>query len=114
VCEYADASTTHAPLRTRLARSVRLDTADARRLASAIVNVSVEAAHGEFHCPNQEFGTVAVIAFDYGRRTVDLWYQWTGCQTLDNGYVLAFQGGNPSFYSGFQDAFDDLAPLPGR
>lgn len=110
VCEYRSMQTP--PFPTRLASSVRLEAADARRLATVIQNVSLRPARGAFSCPEQEFGTVAVLAFDYGDHTVDLWYQWSGCQTLDNGHVLAFQGANPSFYSRFQTVFDSLAPLP--
>jgi hypothetical protein len=112
VCEYTGRSTAQQPLRTRLARSVRLGVHDATRLASAISKVSTKPAHGEFVCPNDQFGTVTIVAFNYADRTVDLWYKWSGCQTLDNGYVLAFQGANASFYSAFQPVFDDLAPLP--
>lgn len=114
VCEYTAAATAQPPVEPRLARSIAIGVAGATRLASVINRISTQPPQGEFACPNGQFGAVAVLAFDYADRTVDLWYKWSGCQTLDNGYVVAFQGANPSFYSGFQSVFDDLAPLPSR
>jgi hypothetical protein len=113
VCEYTGSPTAKTPLATKLARRVPLDAHQAARLAVATGHVSVAPAHGTTSCPNPQLGSEAIIAFAYDTgRIVDLWYETSGCQTLDNGYVLAFQGGNPSFYSGFQPVFDELAPLP--
>ena len=113
VCEYVGSPSMAAPVRTILARQFALSGGDAARLATALRHVSLAPPHGEFACPNQRCGADAVIALGYRTgRTVDLWYSWTGCQTIDNGYVLAFQGANESFYSGFQPVFDQLAPLP--
>jgi hypothetical protein len=41
---------------------------------------------------------------------VDLWFSTTGCETLDNGYVLAFHAGNSSFYEHFERQFHALVP----
>ena len=63
-----------------------------------------------FHCP-ADFGTIAVIGVSYpGRSDVGLWYAASGCQSLDNGRIGSFQGGNPSFYNGFENAIDKLSP----
>lgn len=97
VCWY-DAST--------LARSVRLDTAAATRLDTAIGHISLAVPDGVFNCPAALASPRIVLAFVYGPgRTVDLWYDPTGCATLDNGDVSASEAGNSSFYSGFYDAF---------
>jgi hypothetical protein len=53
-------------------------------------------------------GTITVIAFDYGGHTVDLWQNTSGCQTLDNGDLYAFEIGNPSFYDVYAKAFDRI------
>ena len=41
---------------------------------------------------------------------VDLWWNDSGCQTLDNGRLGAFEGANPSFYTTFQNAYARLVP----
>lgn len=107
ICEYAIASSgRHVP---RLTRRIPLTRPAATKLAAAISTISLKPASGTFSCPAQYFGTDTVIAFDYpSDKTVDLWYETSGCRTLDNGDVLAFQGGNPSFYNGFETSFDSL------
>jgi hypothetical protein len=53
-------------------------------------------------CP-EDNGLVDVIVFGYlGQSDIDLWYDASGCQSLDNGYISGEEGGNPSFYDGFQ------------
>jgi hypothetical protein len=58
---------------------------------------------------------VAVIGFSFpGRPDVGLWYDASGCQTLDNGRIGSFEGGNPSFYDGFLNVVDRLSPPLGQ
>jgi hypothetical protein len=43
------------------------------------------------------------MVFAYvGPSDIDLWYHASGCQDLDNGYISSEEGGNPTFYNGFQ------------
>lgn len=88
----------------------RLDAAQAQRLAGAIRQIHLTASVGVVMCP-ADLGSVAVIGLTYaGRADVGLWYRTSGCQTLDNGRIGAFEVGNPSFYTGFEGAIDHLSP----
>jgi len=93
-----------------LVSSTRLGGTEAQQLATVIQRIDLAAPSGVFHCPI-DFGAVAVIGFSYpGRVDVGLWYRTGGCQTLDNGRIGAFEGGNPSFYGGFESGIDRLSP----
>ncbi len=93
-----------------LATSKRLDEGQAQELATVIRSLTLTVSVGAFHCP-ADFGEVAVIGFEYqGKADVGLWYRTTGCQTLDNGRIGAFEGGNPSFYNGFVNLIERLSP----
>jgi|HubBroStandDraft_6_1064221.scaffolds.fasta_scaffold355586_2 hypothetical protein len=93
-----------------LATSKRLNTAQAQELATVIRSLALTASVGAFHCP-ADFGEVAIIGFAYdGKADIGLWYRTTGCQTLDNGRIGAFEGGNPSFYIGFVNLIERLSP----
>jgi hypothetical protein len=93
-----------------LYRQVRLTAAQAFGLARVIGKVSTAAPKGTFSCP-AGWSTATVIAFSYrGRSDADLWYYDSGCQTLDNGKIGAFQGGNQNFYLHFVPLIDRLAP----
>lgn len=110
VCVYRPLPASGAPAgqAVRLARTVRLDTARSVALAASIDHVSLKPATGTFSCP-AALGGAAIIALRYPSRTsFDLWYATTGCRTLDNGDVLAFEGANPSFYDGFDEKFTSL------
>jgi hypothetical protein len=110
ICEYTASPRGET---TMLLHRVQLDAAKARALAVAVGLVSLKPATGAFNCPDDLFGTVTVIAFDYSASIgADLWYTTSGCRTLDNGHVSAFEGANPSFYSGFESAFNSLVPKP--
>lgn len=79
-------------------------------LARALAQVRIGGPPGETHCP-ADFGSVAIIVLRYADRDdVDLWYRTSGCQTLDNGHVSAFEGGNPSFYDTFMNTYARLVP----
>jgi hypothetical protein len=114
VCQYASSQNLKAPTTTVLARSTPLTQQSAARLAQPLGNVSVKAPTGKFECPAYLVGSITIIALSYRGlgADVDLWYSTSGCQTIDNGHVEAFQGANPSFYDGFETALEQVAPLP--
>lgn len=96
--------------RALLVSSTRLDAGRAQQLAGAIRQIRLTPSVGVFACPNDD-GSVAVIGLAYGGRAdVGLWYRTSGCQTLDNGRIGAFEGGNRSFYVGFEGVIDRLSP----
>ncbi len=96
--------------RALLVSSTRLDAGRAQQLAGAIRRIRLTPSVGTFACPSGD-GSVAVIGLAYGGRAdVGLWYRTSGCQTLDNGRIGAFEGGNPSFYVGFEGVIDRLSP----
>lgn len=112
ICRYAASATSppSAVVHPALYRQVRLTAAQASGLAGAIGKISTKAPKGAFSCP-AGWNTATVIAFSYrGRSDADLWYYDSGCQTLDNGKIGAFEGGNPSFYPHFVPLIDRLAP----
>lgn len=93
-----------------LYRQVVLGTQTSRRLATSIAAVSLARPTGMAACPD-DLGSASLLAFAYpGRQDVDLWYADSGCGTLDNGEVEAFEPGNPPFYQGFAPLLDRLAP----
>jgi hypothetical protein len=89
----------------------------ARAVSSAAHGVSTKRSRGTFHCPAQLFGTVAIVVLGYpSQPDNDIWWDYTGCQTVDNGHVQVSQGANASF-GDFQSAVSALvpsAPLPGH
>jgi hypothetical protein len=112
ICRYAGSATSppSAAVGPSLYRQVRLTGAEAFKLAGVIAKVSTRVPKGTFSCP-AGWDTASVIAFSYrGQSGADLWYYDSGCQTLDNGRIGAFQGGNPSFYLRFVPLIDRLAP----
>jgi hypothetical protein len=114
VCQYAGSQNLKAPTTTVLARSTPLTQQCAARLARALGNVSLKATTGKFECPAYLVGSITIIALNYRGHgaDVDLWYSTSGCQTIDNGHVVAFQGANPSFYNSFETALEQVAPRP--
>ena len=112
ICRYGPS--TAKPGTPRLERQTRLDPAQAGLLATAVRRLSLAPPTGVTHCP-ADFGLVAVIGFSFpGRADVGLWYHASGCQTLDNGRIGSFEGGNPSFYNGFLNTIDRLSPAVGQ
>jgi hypothetical protein len=112
ICRYAASATSpsSAVVHPALYRQVRLTATQASGLAGVIDKVSTKAPKGVFSCP-AGWDTATVIAFSYrGRTDADLWYYDSGCQTLDNGKIGAFQGGNSSFYGRFVSLINRLAP----
>lgn len=95
-----------------LMNSTRLEEAQARQLASVIRDINLAAPSGTVACP-ADFGSVALLGFRYaGRPDVGLWWTTSGCETLDNGRIGAWEVGNPSFYNAFEGAIDGLSPHP--
>jgi hypothetical protein len=93
-----------------LVSSTRLGEAQAQQLAGVIRQIDLTAPSGTFSCP-ADVGEVALVGFSYpDRADAGLWYRTTGCQTLDNGRIGAFEDGNPSFYEAFESAIDRLSP----
>lgn len=90
--------------------SARLAARSASRLAGAIRRIHTRMPKGPTSCP-AGFDQSTVIAFAYGGSgSADLWYQDSGCPTLDNGWLGAFESGNPPFYQGFAPLLDRLCP----
>lgn len=109
ICRYPG-STTADGLPSSKNRRIVLRRAAADALARALARVSLVQPKGMFSCP-ADFESLAIIVLHYAAGSdVDIWYRTTGCQTLDNGYILAFEGANPSFYNTFVDAYARLVP----
>jgi hypothetical protein len=108
ICRYGPSMATPRP--ARLERQTRLDPGEASLLAATVRQLDLKPPAGVSSCP-ADFGVVAVIAFSYaGRPDTGLWYHASGCQSLDNGRIGAFEGGNPSFYNRFLNTVDRLSP----
>ena len=76
----------------------------------AINKIDLSAPKGTFNCP-AAFDSATIMAFRFGSSDdVDLWYSDSGCQTLDNGRLGAFEGANPSFYTTFMNTYAQLVP----
>jgi hypothetical protein len=104
VCSYRSLQRSAAAL----SASVRLGPAEARVLGGALARVDLKDAPDETSCP-ADTGRFAVIVLAYsGRPDVDVRYQDSGCRTLDNGVVSAWEVANPSFYNRFAPTFDRL------
>lgn len=79
-------------------------------LAAVIDSISTAVPTGSSSCPNDSEST-SVIAFAYSDgATVELWYRDSGCQTLDNGHIQAFEVANPEFYGAFETLVNTWAP----
>jgi hypothetical protein len=93
-----------------LYRHRQLDMKTARHLASIIDSISTAAPTGISSCPSAD-GSASIIVFSYqDAPDVDLWFSDSGCRTLDNGLIGAFEPGNPDFYRGFESLIDELCP----
>ena len=109
ICQYGARAGSGLPNSGLLVRSKVLDHDQATRLDDVIRRVDLARPSGVFHCPS-DVGSVTIIGLSYpGRPDVGLWYEASGCRTLDNGRLGAFQGANPSF-GDFQSVIDGLLP----
>jgi hypothetical protein len=108
ICRYNPAyNSTHPSI---LAHASVLSVTAARTLARSANAISTgSAGSGSGSCPADN-GLTDVVVFGYaGQADVDLWYHASGCQGVTNGYISGGEGGNPSFYSGFQPLAASLA-----
>jgi len=91
--------------------AMTLNSGQARRVAVALSHVSLKQPTGSVSCP-ADSGAFAVLVFSYPHHPdVSLWWNTTGCQSIDNGRIGASQIGSASF-SAFQDTFDRATGLP--
>jgi hypothetical protein len=87
-----------------------VDMNTARHLASVIDSISTAGPQGVTSCPSTDF-SATIIAFAYrDAPDVDLWFSDSGCRTLDNGLIGAFENGNPRFYQTFESLINELCP----
>ena len=87
-----------------LGKRLIVDTAHAAALAHIINKIDLKFPSGETLCPAAT-GMIDILIFSYRANSdVDLWWGASGCEALDNGYVGAYEPGNPSFYEGFMGA----------
>jgi len=85
-----------------------LSQTEASAFATVINRVRFAADGGPLSCP-MDSGRIYVLAFAYrDAPDADLWWHASGCQSLDNGTKLTIEGGNPSFYLGFDEAAQRL------
>lgn len=115
ICRYgpavAVAGTTAATAGgNKLVRATHLDRAQATELATVVRKLDLAPPTGMVSCP-AGFGTVVVIGLAYPHRpTAGLWYEASGCESVDNGRIGAFEVANPSFYDSFLSVVDRLSP----
>jgi hypothetical protein len=97
------------PSRSHLFR--RLNAAQAQQITAALQKVSLVRPTGNVNCP-ADIGTVAILAFAYAHHPdVDLWWNTTGCESIDNGRVES-SGLLSKSFGRFEAAFDEAASLP--
>ncbi len=98
ICSYRSALLPNYPP-VPLVRSVALSQARATTLAATIAAISLKRAGGTTSCPNADTHTanIIVLSYDGGRPDVDVWHDAVGCQSVDNGFVIGYQVGSPSF-----------------
>jgi hypothetical protein len=125
ICRYAADDTVHfspgantevdtpSPLPVPdLRASLALTPRQAASLSALVAATSIAPIVGSYSCPSGDPGHLALIVLGYSTRSdVDLWYTDTGCQGIDNGWELAFEGGNASFWN-LQGAIDALVAPP--
>jgi len=89
ICQFPD---TNPPPLGRPASSRLLTGAAAIALANQARGLRTGSqAAGEFSCPMDD-NRVSVIAFAFASGDVDLWWHESGCGSVDNGHIVAFQG----------------------
>ena len=125
ICRYATDDTVHfspgantdvdtpSPLPVpNLRASLALTPPQVASLSALVAAASIAPVIGTYNCPSGDPGHLALIVLGYSTRSdVDLWYTDTGCQGIDNGWELSFEGGNPSFWN-LQGAIDALVGPP--
>ena len=108
ICWYgSSASTTYGLTHTSLVNG-----RTARALGVAIDELSTRPPRGAVACP-AAFNDAAIITLRLASgAAVDLWYDDSGCQTLDNGYVRAYEIGQRAFFETFIPLVTGLRPAP--
>ena len=103
ICVYGGAFNPGGPV-----KQIVLNASQASRLAMAVRKVSLQPPpSGAVNCP-EDTASFAIIALAFsGSPDEDLWWNSSGCQTLDNGTVGASETANNSFFT-FQKAASDL------
>jgi hypothetical protein len=98
ICDYGGpVSAPPAAASRPLQQQVRLTATQAGALSRAANQVSTRRPAGESKCPS-DVGTVVIVVLGYLHHPdVDIWWNDSGCETADNGYVQVFQAGNASF-----------------
>lgn len=92
--------------------SATLSAVQAASLAAVIAATRIGLPSGAASCPDDEAGHNTLIVLGYpGKPDLDLWYHDTGCQTVDNGPVVASERGSDSF-TRFEEAVGALVPRP--
>lgn len=110
ICRYGTIPTLSSSIPYTLVVAKRLGQQDASALAEAIDRVSTKRPTGLSSCPAQ-FATATIIAFAYANGSnADIWYEDSGCQMLDNGFLASSELGDPAFYNGFMSLIERLAP----
>lgn len=108
ICRYITV-----PKRTpyKLYRRSLINGRTAAAFEDAINNIQTERPEEIVSCP-AKFIEATVLAFGYlDGHFVDLWYEDSGCQTLDNGYLEASETTDPPFQN-FIQLVNQIAPLP--
>lgn len=109
ICEYGGGSEPGSGASRQFATSTTLTASTATALANVINAIRLQSDDSQIvSCP-MDHGQNDVLLFAYpGQSDVDLWYHPTGCQYLDNGFVVARETGNPSFFNGFMPVIQKL------
>jgi hypothetical protein len=95
-----------------LRASAPLTESQAASLSTLAAEANIAPFVGSYLCPADEAGHLALIVLGYPTRPdVDLWYNDSSCQSIDNGSVLAFQLASESF-GNLQEAIDALVARP--
>ena len=108
ICRY-----TSSPARSpfQLVRSALVNGRTAQAFENTVAKIRTTRPAWVAHCP-AAIARVTVLAFGYAHgRVVDLWYEDSGCQTLDNGYLEASELSNPPFQQ-FIGLVAEIAPIP--
>jgi hypothetical protein len=93
-----------------LYREQQLDRSTVEHLTSVIDGISTARPPGVTSCPDAD-GSASIIVISYADTVdVNLWFFDSGCRTLDNGVIGAFEDGNPAFYNDFESLMDRLSP----
>jgi hypothetical protein len=107
ICRYAPTQDSRLARQITLYRQTVLDSSATKQLASVIGTFTPQPPPLVSSCPSDD-GSESVIVFSFHQRSdVDLWYEDSGCEYLDNGFIGAW---NTGFSFNFVAEFDQLSP----